>query len=107
MRSERKKKDEVGKNDEIDFLHYYDKEHIDWEAEEPEHIHYQPVHPSEHHPLPVYYDVFWEESDKEEDTLHSLHPLDPTRRKTPSPKLAKPIEPVKKYIEYYGSQYLL
>ena len=44
------------------------------------------------------------ESD-EEDPVNPLHPLDPTRRKTANPELAT-IEPVKKYVEYYGANYL-
>ena len=91
-------------NDDVGLSHYYDGETMNSEAEL-ERNYYKPTNPSEHHPLPVYYDAFPMEN-IEAGPINPLHPLDPTRRKTPGPELAKPIKPVKKYVEYSGAHYL-
>ena len=85
------------------FSQNYDEEPINWETI-PEHFHYQPMNPSEHHPLPAYYDIFPMEIDADE-LINPLHPLDPTRRRKEGPKLEN-IKPVKKYVEYNEAHYL-
>lgn len=92
------------KADDMDFSHNYDGEPIHREVV-PEHIHYQPMHPSEHHPLPVSYDIFPADNVDADELINPLHPLDPTRRRKPKPELDD-IKPVKKYVDYYGAHYL-
>ena len=70
----------------------------------PEHIYYHPINPSERHPLHVEYDIFPHEYDFET-APNPLHPLDPAKHMQRHHEIGK-IEPIKKYVDYYGTHYL-
>ena len=65
-------------------------------------IYYTPTSPSEHHPLPTTHDWIIEERSHEE----PLNPLHPFMRTKLSHTLNLPDKPVKKFVDYYGVNYL-
>ena len=90
--------------DALSFSHYYDGEPVHRELI-PDHIYYTPINPSEHHALHVDYDIYPEEYDFDA-AVNPLHPLDPNKHAQIHHSIGT-IEPIKKYVDYYGTHYLV